>query len=265
MTETEYQSASADLSGKYAIVDDGREMPDVHSSSSGYAGRFTGSVGRYFLSVQADHALSLIQSLGVCRVLDVGGGHGQLLPYLLENGYEVTILGSDESCFTRLSEWRDSGQCRCVSGNIMDPPFADGSFDIVISFRMLAHIYDWHVFVRHLSRVAARAVMVDYPTMMSMNAAIPFFFSLKRGIEGNTRPYRLYSSGRVMRCFREAGLSRFARAEEFFWPMALHRALGRPAISRVIEASARRLRLTRWFGSPVILCAMREDARPCVY
>lgn len=255
---------ASDMSGmsdKFAISAGGREMPDIHSSTEAYARRFAGSVGKYFLDIQADQAMSLISSCQSGRILDVGGGHGQLLPYLLDKGYDVTVLGSDSSCFSGLIDSRSTGRCRCVAGDIMNPPFSDDSFDVVIAFRMLAHIYNWHEFIHNLCRVACKLVMVDFPTILSMNAVTPLFFSLKRKVEGNTRPYQLYSHKQISSCFCDAGMTRINSMAQFFWPMALHRSIGCPRLSQIMEYVPRVIRLTQWFGSPVILCAAGEDSR----
>jgi hypothetical protein len=49
-----------------------------------------------------------------------------------------------------------------------------------------------------------------------------------------------------------------ARRPEFFFPMALHRALGRAALARGLEGAARAAQLTRVLGSPVVLRAERR-------
>jgi len=46
-----------------------------------------------------------------------------------------------------------------------------------------------------------------------------------------------------------------ARRPQFFWPMALHRALRSPALARGLESFAAQLGLTRRFGSPVLFRA----------
>ena len=55
-----------------------REDADVETSSDAYARRFAGGVGRFFLGRQRDAVLALLAPFPRARVLDVGGGHGQL-------------------------------------------------------------------------------------------------------------------------------------------------------------------------------------------
>jgi 2-polyprenyl-3-methyl-5-hydroxy-6-metoxy-1,4-benzoquinol methylase len=63
------------------------EYADVETSSEGYARRFSGEVGKYFLEVQTQITLELLKPWPRARVLDVGGGHGQLALPLVNAGY----------------------------------------------------------------------------------------------------------------------------------------------------------------------------------
>ena len=60
--------------------------PDVETASDGYARRFAGPVGTYFLARQAAAVARLLSDSDAPgrRALDVGGGHGQLTPLLLQ-------------------------------------------------------------------------------------------------------------------------------------------------------------------------------------
>ena len=72
--------------------------PDIETASDDYARRFSGEVGAYFLDVQARTTLSLLEPWPGARVLDVGGGHGQVAIPLAENGFDVTVTGSSDEC-----------------------------------------------------------------------------------------------------------------------------------------------------------------------
>ncbi|MBK5256061.1 MAG: class I SAM-dependent methyltransferase, partial [Vicinamibacteria bacterium] len=52
--------------------------------------------------------------------------------------------------------------------------------------------------------------------------------------------------------FRREGFALRARRPQFFWPMALHRALKTPLLSRALEGVAAGLGLRTLLGSPVI-------------
>lgn len=232
--------------------------PDVESSSESYARRFAGPVGGYFLERQAAVTLDLLEPWPRARVLDVGGGHGQLVGPLVDAGYEVTVLGSDPSCRERVASWVDAGRARFETGDLSRLPHGDRAFDVVLAFRLLPHVDDWERLVAELCRVAGRAVAVDYPTRRSVNAAAAPLFGLKKGVEGDTRRFRVFDDAEVAGRFTARGFRVTARRPEFVLPMALHRAVGVAPVSRAAEAALAAVGLRRWLGSPVILRAERD-------
>lgn len=229
------------------------EAADVETASADYARRFAGAVGAWFLAVQARITLELLEPWPGARVLDVGGGHGQVTGPLVEAGFDVTVHGSDDVCRDRVRPWVDPGRARFEVGDIFALPFGDRSFDIVLSYRLLPHVVRWPALVAELTRLARRAVVVDYPTRRSINAVAEAFFGLKKGVEGNTRPFTVFRDREVAEAFGARGFQPTARCPEFFLPMALHRALGLAPVSRGLEATAGAFGLTRALGSPVIL------------
>ena len=233
------------------------ETPDVETASDDYARRFSGSVGAWFLDVQEQSCLELVRPWRGGTVLDVGGGHAQVAVPLAREGYAVTVLGSRPACRERLDRMarRAGVEVAFERGDIERLPYGDGSFDLVVSFRLLPHVRRWRRLVAELCRVARHAVVVDYAPLVSGNLLTPLLFSLKKGIEKNTRRYLMFLEGEVREAFRAAGFHVTGRFDEFFVPMVVHRAVGRPAWSALVEGVSRRLGLTRLFGSPVILRA----------
>ncbi len=230
-----------------------REDADVETSSEGYARRFAGPVGRFFLERQAQATLDLLRPFPGASVLDVGGGHGQVTGPLVAAGHAVTVLGSDTSCEARVREWTATGRARFVAGDLLAPPIPDRSHDVVLSYRLLPHVRRWPELVAALSRLSRAVLLVDYPTRRSVNAAADFFFGLKKGVEGDTRPFSVFSDGEVERAFASHGFVRTGRRPQFFFPMALHRGLRSARLARALEGAASGLGLTRALGSPVIL------------
>jgi SAM-dependent methyltransferase len=230
-----------------------REDADVETSSEGYARRFAGPVGRFFLERQAEATLALLRPFPGASVLDVGGGHGQVTGPLVEAGYDVTVLGSDASCEARVREWTGAGRARFVASDLLAPPLADRAHDVVLSYRLLPHVRRWPELVATLARLARLAVVVDYPTRRSVNAAADLLFGLKKGVEGNTRPFTVFSDAEIEGAFAGHGFCPTGRRPQFFFPMALHRGLGSAGVARTLEGAASALGLTRALGSPVIL------------
>jgi len=231
------------------------ETADVETSSDGYAKRFEGPVGQWFLQIQERIALSMLRDVPPgATILDVGGGHGQLAVPLCREGFKVTVLGSDESCGRRIAPLAKEGKCRFKTGDVIDLPFPDKSFDVAISFRLLPHCEQWPKLVAELCRVAARAVIVDYPAIRGLNAMAPALFSAKKKIEGNTRQWRQFTDREVQTEFQKNGFEVGRREGQFFLPMAMHRAMKLKPVSAGLEACFRVIGLTHCFGSPVIAC-----------
>lgn len=232
------------------------ETADVVTSSESYAGRFSGPVGRWFLSVQERIALATLDKPAGKTALDVGGGHGQLTKPMINTGLKVTVLGSDDSCSRRIDALIKDGQCEFRVGNVVALPFPDKSFDFAFSFRLLPHCTQWQKLIAELCRVARLGVIVDYPVSQGMNAAAPLFFGAKKKLEGNTREWRQFTHREVSHEFSRNGFKVEVRRGQFFLPMALHRGLKLKPVSAALEGFFRALGLTARFGSPVILKAV---------
>jgi SAM-dependent methyltransferase len=255
MADRPVHRSDPDLSNSNGLVEDA----DLSTSSDDYARRFAGPVGDWLLQEQTRITLDLMQGLPTgASVLDVGGGHAQIAPPLIEAGYAVTIVGSHFACGARLKPWTDDNRCRFEVGNLRALPYSDRSFDAVVCFRLLPHSVAWTGLVAELCRVARRSVVLDYPSTRSVNVLSEQLFSLKKGIEKSTRPFLLFSPGQIRSAFREHGFTVRAARPQFLLPMVVHRMVKSPAVSRVAEAPGRVFGLTRWFGSPVIVRANRD-------
>ncbi len=171
------------------------QYADVETSTAGYASRFAGPTGQWLLSVQSYLFLEQLSSLWVdsnepITLLDAGGGHGQIVEAIAgsksQSRCKVTVLGSSKACQERLEPFIAAGNCTFQTGDMLTLPFADQSFDVVTSFRFIPHCDEWNRHIAELCRVARRAVIVDYPTYLSVNCLSPLLFQLKMTIEKNT-------------------------------------------------------------------------------
>lgn len=233
--------------------------PDLETSSADYARRFAGPLGAWFLERQARLTLELLAGGHGATLIDIGGGHGQLTGPLVEAGFDVTVYGSsDDARSAALRPWLDAGRARFQAGRLDRLAVPDRGFDVVLSYRLLPHVDRWRELVAELCRAAASAVLVDYPTRRSLNAVAGPLFALKRGVEGDTRPFGVFADGDIRAAFESSGFVPTAREPEFALPMGLHRAAGRASLSRAMEGVAGALGLRRALGSPVILRAERR-------
>ena len=226
--------------------------PDLVSSSDAYARRFCGRAGTLFLARQSALLRAALADKHRVTILDIGGGHGQLTPALLAYGHDVTVLGSEPA-----SGPDRTGGARFVAGRITAPPFAEGEFDTVLAFRMLAHVADWRGFLGELCRVARRTVVVDFPSWMSANAASAALYPAKRLYERDTRPFHSFHTATISRALSEHGFIASFCSGEWLLPMVMHRMGHAAAPLRWVEAVGERTGLTRRLGNPVILRADR--------
>ncbi len=240
----------------------GRETPDIETSTDAYAGRFAGRVGTWLLDEQWDAVWRMLRECPGQRVLDIGGGHAQLTGSLLDHDYDVTVLGSSETCAHRLRPFLTPGRCRFHVGRMLYLPYADDSFDIVIAIRLMAHMEHWDRLLDEATRVARYAVIVDYPSLYSINRLERLLFKLKKAFEGDTRYYHCLHEKQIADACRGAGFTPTDHQSQFFLPMVLHRMLKLPKLSSAMEGCCRALGLTKAFGSPVVLKLSRLAEAP---
>jgi len=234
------------------------ETPDIETSSADYAQRFAGRAGAYLLEVQSHSIARALEGLQSGSVLDVGGGHGQLVNPLGRLGWSVTVHGTDPACERNLRELHGEVSCRFMLGDLFALPAADRSFDVVVAVRLLSHVEDWPRLIAEMCRVARHAVIVDYPSKSGLNALTPMLFGLKKSVEGNTRTYASFSRDELCRAFGRHGFTFERQVKQFFLPMVVHRMGDARAPLRAAEGLFRASGLTALAGSPVILRVDRE-------
>jgi SAM-dependent methyltransferase len=235
------------------------EACDLHSSSAEYGRRFSGALGRWMLDVQLSGVRRLLAVCTATTILDVGGGHAQVAPPLSEDGHEVTVIASSQEALGRIAEL-EGPLLHAVLGSLGELPFASGSFDVVIALRMMPHVPNWPAFLGGLCRVARHGVVVDFPTRGGFNALQPVLFGLKRRLERNTRRFTTMSLREVAEVLDRHGFEPKEEIRQFVLPMVLHRVLGCQRLSSRLEAALRALKLSRFFGGPVLLLAVPRRA-----
>lgn len=241
------------------------DRPDIETASDAYARRFAGAAGEWLLERQAAAIGSLLDDLGPgpLRVLDVGGGHGQVAPLLLNRGHSVVVHGSAPSCFRRLDDLRSRhpGRLAAATSSLWQLPFADATFDLVITVRLLGHVTRWHELLAELARVSRRYVIVEFAraaTLRFPQSVSDALFSLKQRVEGTTRPFYCYRESALEADFRSHGFEPRGRAAQFAFPMVVHRiARGQTILARA-EEGLRMIGVGDAMRSPVLLLAERN-------
>ncbi len=230
--------------------------PDIESSTSDYATRFSSKVGRWLISYQVEATRQAFverwPDQNGLNVLDIGGGHGQNIDLIHDLGHQHTIVGSDLSCAELIKDEIESGKTKFDVAPLMELPYEDNSFDVVICYRILSHMQSWQVLIGEMTRVAKDFVLVDYPSKHSVNFASELLFTLKKKIEKNTRPFNCFDDHLIDDEFSINGYIRTFQYRQFLIPMALYRLLGNVSISSKMAQTIRKTGLTDRFGSPVI-------------
>lgn len=232
--------------------------PDVETSSADYLARFSGRAGRYFLDCQAEVLWRLLEGVSPGKALDVGGCHAQLAPLLSARGWDVTVHGTSPVCETNLRTLHGVRDCSFLLGPLRPLPCSRQEYELVIAIRLLTHVDDWQGLVGELCRASSRDLIIDFPVATGANGLSPLLFPAKKLYERNTRSYRNFSVEELADCLRQHGFITVASSGQFILPMVLHRMTGAAAPLRLIEWAARRSGLTRRYGSPVLLRAIRQ-------
>jgi ubiquinone/menaquinone biosynthesis C-methylase UbiE len=231
--------------------------PDIATSHDEYARRFSGPVGRWFLERQAKIVHELLAPLAPVRILEVGGGHAQLTPSLVEAGNTVTVHGSDESCAQRLRRLYSASQVPFLTGPLDQLPVEDRAFDVVVTVRTMAHVDDPPAFLAECARVSRNGVLFDYPSRKSVNLFADLLFEAKQRIEHDTRIFHSFHDRDVTAWLAQVGMRPERIIRQFFWPMAIHRFHRSERAAAVLEGIPDALKLTRAFGSPVLALYVR--------
>ena len=101
------------------------------------------------------HSLvSFFQKEGVQRILDAGSGYGRISLYLKSTGHFQEIVAFDNQAAAlsklRAKMRRLKVEIELVRGSITNMPFKEGSFDAIISWRVLHH-FNFRKFISHLA------------------------------------------------------------------------------------------------------------------
>jgi SAM-dependent methyltransferase len=234
--------------------------PDLESSTDAYSARFAGSLGDWFLERQAASVIQLLSALDCRTMLEIGGGHGQLTGALPHAGYEVFMQGSAFDAAARVRRLYRHPPVPFLVARADQLPLPERAVDAVVAVRIMAHFADPAGFLGECCRVADKMVVVDFPSQRSFNALSGLMFSLKRGLEGDTRRFRIFDPLEPGRLAEPHGFRPAGTAPLFFLPMAAHRLHGWRTLAAWLESASGRLGLTRRLGSPIIASFHRSVA-----
>lgn len=138
-------------------------------------------------------------------VLEAGCGLGRWIIPLSREGYNVTGIEIENEAVEIVKKYYTAENLKIVQGDIFDMPFANGSFDLVISLGVLEHFEDQEVqnraIVEHLRVLKDDGVFfvtVPYISLVRLLIHLPFkwLVSFVRLLKGKKEYFTEYRYSR---------------------------------------------------------------------
>lgn len=221
--------------------------------------RFSGDVGRFFRSHQENLIHTHLPDPGGCKILDLGAGTGRTTIPLCHKGADVVAADASMKMLGIIRE-KAFLQGTGVSLSRIDAhhlPFADLSFDVAMSFRMIMHVTDWKQAMAELCRVARHSVIVDFPPRIGFAGLAPLVHPLIRPFNPNHQSYRVFMLKEVVNELAKHDFTVTTIDKHVVLPFGLHRAMNSLKITQLIEGALAKIGLRDLFGAPVTLIAER--------
>jgi SAM-dependent methyltransferase len=191
------------------------------------------------------------------RVLDVGCGTGLLATRLAGAGYDVTGVDPTEGMLEVLRA--RATEVDGVHGSGTALPFADDTFDLVLSVAVMHHIAD----PDEVHRALAEMVRVAKPSgrilLWDHNPRNPYWKSLMARVPQDTGDERLIAEHELIAGLEESGAEILLSAQLGLVPdFTPERALGLVAAA---ERAAERMPLLRRLCAHNVILATKRDLR----
>jgi SAM-dependent methyltransferase len=106
----------------------------------------------HFVTQPPEWGHSLDADMRVHSILDLGAGGGRNSVYLRQV-YPNAILVPFDLSLIRCNSCRQVVGASITCGDSMELPFADNSFDLIISTQVIEHVPDDHIFAQEVKRV----------------------------------------------------------------------------------------------------------------
>jgi ubiquinone/menaquinone biosynthesis C-methylase UbiE len=246
-------------------VNEGREhysyttYADAETARTFDARRFGGPIGDLVASTQARVLADFIGPLQGRTILDVGTGTGRAALLLARGGARVTgVDASDEMlAVARRRAAEDGAAVEFAVGDAHALAFADRSFEVALSLRVIMHTPEWRTCIGELCRVADRLVVLDYPSARSTAAIESAARGVAHALGVKTEAYRVFMPGAIAQALAPHGFRIRSVHRQFVLPIALHKAVGSVRFTQAVEGVLNRIGLLAWAGSPVTIVAER--------
>ena len=190
-------------------------------------------------------------------ILDVGTGFGRTAITLAGGAAFVTAIDSSDALLdeARRRAAEQVVRVKFLRGDAHALDFKPRSFDVVVCMGVLLNARDWRQCLAEACRVADRLVIFDYPSRTSVAA----IHALVRRVTCR-RGYRVLSRRQIDEALERSHFRVRSAHRQYVMPMWFHRAIGSRKFTAWLEDRFERVGLLQRFGSPVTICAEREQS-----
>jgi ubiquinone/menaquinone biosynthesis C-methylase UbiE len=221
--------------------------------------RFGGPIGALIADTQARVLTDMAGRIHGRPILDVGTGTGRAALLFARGGAQVTGVDASEEMLAVARHRAEAEGLRVTfrHGDAHDLQFADRTFDVAVSLRVLMHTPEWRRCIAELCRVADRLVIVDYPSAVSAALLESMTRRMLYAAGVRTEPYQVFTHRTIATAFERSGFAIRSVHRQFVLPIALHKTIGSRRITEATEDLLARAHLLDIFGSPATLVAER--------
>ena len=221
--------------------------------------RFSGAVGEFFKSHQESIIREHAGDPSGKTILDVGAGTGRTALPLAHAGAHVVAADASVKMLNIIREksFLQGAPVQLSRIDAHDLPFADQSFDVVMSFRMIMHVTQWDKAVAELCRVSRGSVIVDFPPVSGFAGLAPLVHPIIRPFNPNHQSYKVFKIREVTDALKDNGFEVSAIDKHVVLPFGLHRAVNSIGFTKWSERVLAKTGFRWLFGAPVTIVANR--------
>jgi len=220
--------------------------------------RFSGPIGTLVAESQEQVLSDFFGDVAGSTVLDVGTGTGRAAITVAARGARVRGVDASSEMLAVARRRADAAglDIEFTTGDAHALALEDRSVDAAVSLRVLMHTPGWQQCIAELCRVTRHRVVVDFPAAASVAA----LHSLARRwhLARDREAYRVFTLRTIRQAFATGGFEVTRVHRQFVLPIAVHKAIGSRAFTRVSEGALGAVGLLRLCGSPVTVLAERR-------